>query len=99
MFNEARGTVSCSGEETRLTERAQIGKHIAFGDAAAEAQGALALGESRELQEIEAALARIGDGSYGICARCGREVGKARLKVDPTTTHCATCQAPAQPDS
>ena len=49
-------------------------------------------GESRELQDIEVALARIADGSYGACIDCGREIGRARLKADPTLTRCLSCQ-------
>jgi RNA polymerase-binding transcription factor DksA len=48
-------------------------------------------GESRELQDIEVALARIADGSYGACIDCGREIGRARLKADPTLQRCLPC--------
>ena len=48
--------------------------------------------ESQELQDIEAALARIGDGSYGICIECGGEIGRARLKADPTAKRCLPCE-------
>ena len=50
-------------------------------------------GESRELQDIEVALARIADGSYGACIDCGGEIGRARLKADPTLKRCLPCQA------
>jgi len=32
--------------------------------------------ESQELQEIEAALGRIGDGSYGSCSDCGDDIAR-----------------------
>jgi DnaK suppressor protein len=48
--------------------------------------------ESQELQDIEAALARIGDGSYGNCIDCGGEIGRARLKAYPTAERCLPCQ-------
>jgi DnaK suppressor protein len=48
--------------------------------------------KSRELQDIEVALARIADGSYGACIDCGAEIGRARLKADPTLTRCLPCQ-------
>jgi RNA polymerase-binding transcription factor DksA len=51
--------------------------------------------ESRELQDIDVALARIADGSYGACIDCGGEVGRARLKADPTLTRCPHCQTGA----
>ncbi|MFD4422960.1 TraR/DksA family transcriptional regulator [Agromyces sp. NPDC058484] len=44
-----------------------------------------------ELTEIEHALARIADGSYGICARCGKRIAVARLDARPTATLCIDC--------
>ena len=46
----------------------------------------------QELQEIEAALARITDGSFGVCVQCGHEVDPPRLKVHPTALRCIRCQ-------
>ena len=34
------------------------------------------------------ALARIDDGTYGVCEICGRPIGKARLQVFPRATLC-----------
>lgn len=44
-----------------------------------------------ELNTVEAALARIEDGTYGICANCGNEISAARLEVVPEAVVCATC--------
>ena len=44
-----------------------------------------------ELTEIEHALARIADGTYGICARCGKRITVARLDARPTATLCIDC--------
>ncbi len=49
--------------------------------------------ERRELDEIRLALARIGSGSYGECARCGEPVGDKRLEVLPYATLCVGCAA------
>ncbi len=45
----------------------------------------------RELERIDAALARLDDGTYGECARCGEEIADARLALDPTTPLCRDC--------
>lgn len=45
-----------------------------------------------ELRELEAALERIGKGSYGRCADCGREIEYERLEVAPTAMRCIDCQ-------
>lgn len=40
---------------------------------------------------IQAALGRIDAGSYGVCAKCGEEIGKTRLKAVPEATRCVDC--------
>ena len=46
-----------------------------------------------EIRRIEAALARIEDGSYGVCARCGDDISEARLDVVPHAALCRRCAA------
>ncbi len=45
-----------------------------------------------ELTQVEQALARIADGSYGECLDCGRPIPHARLQAYPTATRCIPCQ-------
>ncbi|HET9023410.1 MAG TPA: TraR/DksA family transcriptional regulator [Burkholderiaceae bacterium] len=45
-----------------------------------------------ELRAIDAALARIEDGTYGRCTRCGGEIGEARLRANPSAERCIACQ-------
>ena len=40
---------------------------------------------------IDAALARIKDGSYGICAICGEKIPEKRLAALPYVTTCISC--------
>lgn len=44
-----------------------------------------------EIRMIRAALDRIADGSYGICARCGEDISEERLDVLPFTPICKNC--------
>lgn len=46
----------------------------------------------RELRELDAALARLGERKYGTCADCGGEIGFARLSAYPTAVRCFECQ-------
>jgi len=46
----------------------------------------------REMEAIQAALARIDAGTYGICATCGETISAARLTAMPTARHCVACQ-------
>ena len=52
------------------------------------------LEESAEhvLAEIDAALKRIDDGSYGVCTNCGKEIAPERLDARPWATLCIDCQ-------
>jgi RNA polymerase-binding transcription factor DksA len=45
----------------------------------------------REIEKIRAALARIDEGSYGSCVRCGADIAEERLDVLPATPFCRNC--------
>ena len=46
----------------------------------------------QELLEVEAAFARLDDGSYGKCETCGKPIGEDRLKARPTARLCVDDQ-------
>jgi DnaK suppressor protein len=46
--------------------------------------------------QIDAAVERIDEGSYGLCARCGRQINPERLEALPYTIHCIDCAAELQ---
>jgi DnaK suppressor protein len=56
---------------------------------------ALRLGEreSQAVADIDQALLRIREGSYGVCARCGQVIDERRLEAVPTARYDAKCQA------
>jgi DnaK suppressor protein len=54
---------------------------------------ALANQARQHLSDIDAALARLDDGSYGQCVRCGKPIAPARLAARPTAATCITCAA------
>lgn len=62
---------------------------------------ALRLGEreSQMVADIDQALLRIKEGSYGLCARCGSQIEERRLEVLPTARYCAACQAAIEADN
>lgn len=55
---------------------------------------ALRLGEreSKMVADIDQALLRIREGSYGTCARCGKVIDERRLEAVPTARYDAVCQ-------
>jgi len=44
-----------------------------------------------ELKRIDAALARLDEGDYGICVSCGEDIQIKRLDMDPATPVCVDC--------
>lgn len=45
-------------------------------------------GVDNTLKQIDAALRRIEDGTYGVCEICGKPIGADRLRAIPWTTRC-----------
>jgi len=64
----------------------------AAADAMATQDIALVSHDLAELTEVERALARIADGSYGECVDCGNPIPHARLYAYATATRCVACQ-------
>jgi RNA polymerase-binding transcription factor DksA len=54
---------------------------------------ALAATEEGLLEQVEAALGRIENGTYGHCETCGRAIPEARLEILPYTAYCVQCAA------
>lgn len=48
--------------------------------------------ERKLLSKIDEAIARIDDGSYGVCEECDENIGSKRLEARPVTTLCIDCK-------
>ena len=80
--------VAASQDTANDDEHDPEGSTIAF----ERSQTSTLLAASRtRLAEIDAALQRMADGSYGICRRCGRTIPRARLEARPTALTCVAC--------
>jgi DnaK suppressor protein len=55
--------------------------------------GALLRQAERGIEEIDAALRRVDDGTYGCCEVCGSPIGKGRLEARPAARTCIRCAA------
>lgn len=71
----------------------------AFDHTGEELSSQLAELEARELNQIERALLRLKQGTYGLCEGCGCKIPVARLNVLPYSTLCITCQREAESDA
>jgi len=48
--------------------------------------------DSAMLRQVRRALARLDDGSFGVCARCEEEIALKRLNAVPWAAYCIKCQ-------
>ncbi len=82
------GIVDASRDSNADDEHDPEGATIAFERSQVDA---LVRQAERRLDEIDEALARVQDGSYGRCAVCGRPIAAERLEVRPTARTCVAC--------
>jgi DnaK suppressor protein len=90
LRGDYRGFVEASRDTNADDEHDPEGATIAFERSQV---GALVQQAEAHLVEIDAALARVADGKYGVCAVCGRPIPEGRLEVRPTATTCVGCAA------
>ena len=96
------------GERARLTDRggttASAGSELTdydvnhpadLGSELFEREKDIALAENVSvlLGQVNAALAKIAAGSYGVCDHCGKAITDARLRALPAATLCVGCQS------
>jgi DnaK suppressor protein len=71
----------------------------AFGSTGEELACRLAELEAKELTQIERALARLRQGSYGRCEGCNKKIPVMRLSALPYSTLCIVCQREVERDA
>ena len=79
-FRELAGSVGDTGDES-------------VADMLADIETAEVARDVEELRDIEAALARMDDGSYGSCVQCGGDIRFERLQANPSALRCIGCQS------
>jgi DnaK suppressor protein len=91
---------AASGRVGALAERPELGSAQGFGkrigDGTVEAISRLTeIGVGRTLEtgllRIERALAKLDEGTYGVCDRCERPIPTARLRAMPDSVLCVEC--------
>jgi RNA polymerase-binding transcription factor DksA len=87
-------------ELERLTEPPKAGENLAFGKRIGEGTAeaverlsttAAARSIAGTLADIDRALAKIAEGSYGRCDLCGGPIASERLEAMPQAVHCIRC--------
>lgn len=88
-------------DELGAAESGDLRSDLDFGDSFADAGSVtaertevLGLVDSikSQLDDVDAALARIEAGEYGKCANCGKDIPKARLEARPSSILCIDCK-------
>jgi RNA polymerase-binding protein DksA len=94
--NELLRALTTANDDFRalVEEGAEIGDTIDEASDAVDRKMLEALGSKdlNRLQLIDAALGRIRQGRYGICAKCGKPIPEARLEAIPYAVLCVECK-------
>lgn len=95
LSEEIRAELAASGDRhyIDLAGRVHDAGEESIADLLADLDAARVDRHVTELREIEAALSRLEDGSYGRCGDCGLDIGIARLEVQPAARRCVPCQS------
>lgn len=83
---------------TQTSETEENGLETHMGDVATDMylrERDLSVQEQEEhlLEEIDAALVRVENGTFGVCSDCGEAIASARLDALPWATRCIDCQS------
>jgi DnaK suppressor protein len=76
---------------TAVVARSESGA-AAVGTAHIQVLDVLVQGARSSLADIDVALSRMEDGTYGLCAACGEPIALARLEILPHCRLCLACQ-------
>ena len=81
-------------KDSSLKVSSNVGDEIDVADREMERQRQISLREkeSEYLKQIEYALIKIEEGTYGICERCGEPISYERLKARPISIYCIKCK-------
>ncbi|MEU6137660.1 TraR/DksA C4-type zinc finger protein [Nocardioides sp. NPDC047086] len=90
LTDDFDAVVSASRDSNADDEHDPEGATIAFERSQLQA---LVRQACRHLDEVEAALDRLTEGTYGICEICGQPISEGRLEARPVARTCITCAA------
>jgi DnaK suppressor protein len=88
LNRELDGIIEAARAANSDDEHDPEGATIAF---EREHAAALAAGARQHLADVDAALARLADGRYGICVSCGAAIAPDRLAARPAAATCIAC--------
>ncbi len=102
VLDEERAKLLHQLDELGATESGDLRGDVDYGDGFSDAAAAtaerterLGLVESIKtiLSDVDHAIGKIDDGTYGICSQCGKSIGPARLQYRPESNYCVDCKS------
>ena len=99
LLEERKRVEQAARIDDELEEISATDNHIADAATATldrEIDDTLGENSARMLVEIDGALKRIDDGTFGTCARCGQEIAAGRLEAYPWASLCIDCKRDAE---
>ncbi len=92
-----QGIKTLEADTLQSGERDTTGDLASFAEAGTDANDRdtglrLASGESEMLREVDEALIRVEDGTYGVCIDCEKPIPVKRLEVYPSAQRCVQCK-------
>ena len=104
VLTDERATVVHQLHELGADESGNLTGDVDFGDAFADAGAATAertetigivSSLKKRLDEVDRAMSKIDDGTFGVCMVCGKDIGDARMEFRPTSVRCVDCKTVA----
>jgi len=92
---EQRETLQHLLESRAAVLREEVGEDVKA-DLNAEPEAASLAVDVMELRAVEAALARVHEPDFGVCADCSAEIPFSRLLANPSAARCLACQTRAE---
>jgi RNA polymerase-binding transcription factor DksA len=101
---EERATVLHQLHQLGADESGDLTGDVDFGEAFADAGAATAertetigivSSLKKRLDDIDRAMAKIDEGTFGVCIVCGKDIGAARMEFRPTSVRCVDCKTEA----
>jgi len=104
LLKQKQDLMASVSEEEREGRDAVTDEAKDYGDMATEAYGqemsfAISDAGRRSLKDIEDALLRVRDGTYGNCERCAKPIDEARLEAVPHARMCIACAEAVEKES
>lgn len=103
LLNRRREILEDNDQDVDMRDTPRTGSadpfDVAWDTESMELMMALGASEQQELKEIERALEKIQNGTYGNCELCDEEIGRARLEAIPTADLCISCKSSQEKSS